>query len=99
MGVQSPRSVMCTCSFRFRRVTIATHAPIQLRPLTQSTSHDGKKVTTMEVVSKHADRGVIHQCIYCLCHVPVGEFNREHVLSKAFGAFKHAPVLHRCVCR
>src|SRR5207245_8273211 len=24
---------------------------------------------------------------------------REHVLSKAFGAFARAPVLHRCVCR
>lgn len=42
---------------------------------------------------------VEHQCIYCLEQKAASEFNREHVLSVAFGKFKGAPVLHRCVCR
>ena len=38
-------------------------------------------------------------CIYCLRRLDAKEFNREHVLSEAFGAFRQAPVLHYCVCR
>lgn len=40
-----------------------------------------------------------HNCIYCLRRLDAQEFNREHVLSEAFGAFHQAPVLHHCVCR
>jgi hypothetical protein len=38
-------------------------------------------------------------CIYCLRRLSAQEFTREHVLSKAFGAFRRAPVLLHCVCR
>ncbi len=38
-------------------------------------------------------------CIYCLGHLDADQFNREHVLSEAFGSFKGALVLHECVCR
>jgi hypothetical protein len=40
-----------------------------------------------------------HHCIYCLRYLSAQEFDREHVISQAFGKFKHAPVLHHCVCR
>src|SRR3981189_3520844 len=40
-----------------------------------------------------------HECIYCLRRLDAHEFNREHVLSEAFGAFLQAPVLHYSVCR
>ena len=40
-----------------------------------------------------------HECIYCLRQLPAEEFNREHVLSNAFGAFSNGPVLSHCVCR
>ena len=40
-----------------------------------------------------------YNCIYCRRRLPKQEFNREHVLSTAFGGFANAPVLHTCVCR
>src|SRR5579864_1436713 len=40
-----------------------------------------------------------YECIYCLRRLDAQEFNREHVLSEAFGAFRQAPVLHCCICR
>ena len=53
----------------------------------------------MERGEAHSRLGAMYQCIYCLRRLPDRDFNREHVLSKAFGTFKDAPVLHRCVCR
>ena len=40
-----------------------------------------------------------HQCIYCRELKPVGAFNREHVLSEAFGHFNDTLVLHKTVCK
>ena len=40
-----------------------------------------------------------YDCIYCLRRLDGKDFNREHVLSDAFGAFRKALVLHYCVCR
>jgi len=40
-----------------------------------------------------------HQCIYCREWKPVGAFNREHVLSEAFGHFNDTLVLHKTVCK
>lgn len=40
-----------------------------------------------------------HECIYCRRPLPAQEFTREHVLSRAFGSFADAPVLHNMVCR
>ncbi len=40
-----------------------------------------------------------YDCIYCLGRLDAQQFNREHVLSAAFGAFIQAPMLHYCVCR
>jgi len=37
-------------------------------------------------------------CIYCRRALPASAFSREHVLSRAFGTFKGAPVLHEAVC-
>jgi hypothetical protein len=38
-------------------------------------------------------------CIYCRGMPPERVFNREHVLHVGFGRFKHALVLHNCVCQ
>ena len=40
----------------------------------------------------------LHECIYCRRRLPSDEFNREHVLSQAFGHFKDTLVLHDTVC-
>jgi hypothetical protein len=40
----------------------------------------------------------MQKCIYCLRCLSASAFNTEHVLSRAFGKFKDAPVL-RCVCK
>jgi hypothetical protein len=40
----------------------------------------------------------LYECIYCRNHGDRGAFNREHVLSEAFGRFRNALVLHRYVC-
>lgn len=45
------------------------------------------------------DRRAAHVCIYCLREKQAREFNREHVLSEAFGSFQNAPPKLRCVCR
>src|SRR4051794_7877167 len=37
-------------------------------------------------------------CIYCRRALPASAFSREHVLSRAFGTFRDAPVLHEAVC-
>ena len=39
------------------------------------------------------------ECIYCRRQLPLADFTREHVLSRAFGRFADAPVLHNSVCR
>ncbi len=46
------------------------------------------------------DPSMLHcyQCIYCLRTLPKQSFNREHVLSDAFGRYTNALVLHNCVC-
>lgn len=41
----------------------------------------------------------MHECIYCRSFLAAQEFTREHVLSRAFGTFVDAPVLHNVVCR
>lgn len=41
----------------------------------------------------------LYECIYCRTRGDRDGFNREHVLSDAFGAFKHALVLRQYVCR
>jgi hypothetical protein len=41
----------------------------------------------------------VHQCIYCSRFLAARHFTREHVLSRAFGTFAGAPVLHNMVCR
>ena len=41
----------------------------------------------------------LYRCIYCRRTGDARFFNREHVLSKAWGRFRDALVLHRCVCR
>jgi len=41
----------------------------------------------------------MHECIYCRRSLATQEFNREHVLSEAFGTFREMPVLHNTVCR
>ena len=41
----------------------------------------------------------LHHCIYCKRQLARASFSREHVLSRAFGTFKDAPVLHDAVCR
>jgi hypothetical protein len=38
-------------------------------------------------------------CIYCLRELAVQAFDREHVLSEAFGNFQQALVLHPYVCK
>jgi hypothetical protein len=38
-------------------------------------------------------------CIYCRRRLSSRAFNREHVLSEAFGRFRCAPAKLRCVCR
>jgi len=38
-------------------------------------------------------------CIYCLREVPADEFNREHVISQAFGSFENNLTLIDMVCR
>jgi len=40
-----------------------------------------------------------HVCVYCLRRLTDADFNREHVLSEAFGTFNNAQVLHHSVCR
>jgi hypothetical protein len=40
----------------------------------------------------------MHECIYCRRSLATQEFNREHVLSEAFGRFRETPVLHNTVC-
>lgn len=37
-------------------------------------------------------------CIYCRRVLLASAFSREHVLSRAFGTFRNAPVLHEAVC-
>jgi len=39
------------------------------------------------------------ECIYCRRLLSEADFNREHVISEAFGKFDDAPVLHNMVCR
>lgn len=51
------------------------------------------------VEPSHPVESGIHTCIYCLRQLPVDQFDREHVLSQAFGSYEQAPVLHRCVCK
>ena len=41
----------------------------------------------------------LYECIYCRRRADASAFNREHVLSEAFGKFKNALVLHEFVCR
>jgi hypothetical protein len=41
----------------------------------------------------------VSECIYCQRQLPLADFTREHVLSRAFGRFIDAPVLHNSVCR
>jgi len=42
----------------------------------------------------------LHECIYCRRLLSAAEFNREHVISDAFGTFEpDTPVLHNAVCR
>jgi hypothetical protein len=41
----------------------------------------------------------LHECIYCQRSLAAKDFTREHVLSRAFGTFADAPVLHNVVCR
>jgi hypothetical protein len=41
----------------------------------------------------------MHTCIYCRTTRPNREFDREHVLPAAFGAFKDSLVLHHAVCK
>jgi hypothetical protein len=41
----------------------------------------------------------LYECIYCRIRGDQRAFNREHVLSEAFGSFKDALVLHQYVCR
>jgi HNH endonuclease len=41
----------------------------------------------------------VYECIYCRTRTGTEAFNREHVLSDAFGTFKDALVLHQYVCR
>ena len=41
----------------------------------------------------------LYECIYCRSRREQDAFNREHVLSEAFGHFKGALVLHQFVCR
>jgi len=41
----------------------------------------------------------MHECIYCRRSLATQEFNREHVLSEAFGTFREMPVFHNTVCR
>jgi hypothetical protein len=41
----------------------------------------------------------LYECIYCRDRSDRDAFNREHVLSDAFGAFKDALVLHQYVCK
>lgn len=41
----------------------------------------------------------VYECIYCRSRGDRDSFNREHVLSDAFGAFKYALVLHQYVCK
>lgn len=41
----------------------------------------------------------LYECIYCRGRGDRGAFNREHVLSEAFGHFRGALVLHGYVCR
>jgi hypothetical protein len=43
--------------------------------------------------------GILHQCIYCRRLLDETGFNREHVISEAFGKFENALVLHNTVCR
>src|SRR5437879_2458936 len=40
----------------------------------------------------------LYECIYCRSRGGQDSFNREHVLSEAFGHFRDALVLHRYVC-
>src|SRR5207244_2169208 len=40
----------------------------------------------------------LYECIYCRSCGDRDAFNREHVLSEAFGHFKDALVLHQFVC-
>ena len=57
---------------------------------------------TIEKYDEQRHKGaadMTRQCIYCLRRLDTQRFNREHVLSEAFGAFSQAPVLHYCVCR
>ena len=49
--------------------------------------------------SGQANYQATHRCIYCLRRLGAHKFNREHVISEAFGAFSRAPVLHHCVCQ
>jgi hypothetical protein len=39
------------------------------------------------------------KCIYCLQNKRTEDFNREHVVPRAFGAFDNNLVLHQIVCR
>jgi hypothetical protein len=41
----------------------------------------------------------LYECIYCRRSRASQTFTREHVLSRAFGTFTDAPVLHHSVCR
>jgi hypothetical protein len=42
---------------------------------------------------------MLYDCIYCRRSLASQDFTREHVLSRAFGTFTDAPVLHNKVCR
>jgi hypothetical protein len=41
----------------------------------------------------------LYTCIYCSRLLEKEAFNREHVLSDAFGRYTNALVLHHCVCK
>jgi hypothetical protein len=59
--------------------------------------------TAVLFVQHHGNNGSMagpdmHTCIYCRRCLAHWAFSREHVLSRAFGTFKNAPVLHHAVC-
>ena len=51
----------------------------------------------VRIVTVRAD--ILFECIYCRHELPPSGFTREHVLSRAFGTFADAPVLHNAVCK